>query len=270
VKNYRPLLLQELNVRLPGLTLRRLRLNRHLPEVDSLSPHTHGFVQILCYLSGRGTMTIAGCEHDIRPGSVAFLPPHVEHAFRETAGRRPLCLVLDLDLRGATKHGFALAGLNLSDTATIRQELSTLTGLRDPNAAACRLLVAAAALRVADVFLRALNLLPPRQNHIPRFVRDFDRLLRQPETADASIADLAQRLGYQPDYLNRVFKQSTGRTLGEYRNACQIERAKRLLRENALVKDVGEAMGFVDQNYFSRWFKKHTGVQPRAWRFVGA
>jgi len=269
VKNYRPLLLQELNVRLPGLTLRRLRLNRHLPEVDSLSPHAHAFVQILFYLSGRGPMTVAGREHDIRPGSVAFLPPNIEHAFRETAGRRPLCLVLDLDLRGATKHGVALIGLNLSDAAAIRHELSTLTRLRDPNAAACRLMVAAAALRVTDVFLRAMGLLPPRQNHIPRFVRDFDRLLRQPGVGDASIAELAQRLGYQPDYLNRVFKQSTGQTLGEYRNAQQVERAKRLLRENALVKDVGEALGFVDQNYFSRWFKKHTGLQPRAWRFAG-
>lgn len=177
--------------------------------------------------------------------------------------------MLDLDLRGATKHGFALAGLNLTDAAAIRNELSTLTRLRDPNATACRLMVAAAALRVTDVFLRAFQMLPPRQNHAPRIVQDFDRLLRQPGMAEASIAELARRLGYQPDYLNRVFKQSTGRTLGEYRNAQQVERAKRLLRGNALVKDVGEALGFVDQNYFSRWFKKHTGRQPRAFRFAG-
>jgi AraC-like DNA-binding protein len=270
VKNYRPLLLQELNVRLPGLTLRRLRLNRHLPEVDSLSEHSHNFVQILCYLSGRGAMRVAGEEREIRPLTVALLPPRTEHAFRETVGRRPLCLVLDLDLRGATKHGFRVAGLVLADAAAIRRELSTLIRLRDPNDSACRLMVASAALRVADVFLRTLSVLPPRQNHVPPFVRDFDRLLRRPESAEASIADLAQRLGYQTDYLNRIFKQSTGQTLGEYRNAQQVERAKRLLRENGLVKDVGEAMGFVDQNYFSRWFKKHTGMQPRAFRFAAS
>lgn len=104
MKNYRPLLLQELNVRLPGLTLRRLRLNRHLPEVDSLSPHTHGFAQILCYLSGRGTMTVVRGEHEIRPGSVAFLPAHVEHAFRETGadGRCASCSISTCAARRST------------------------------------------------------------------------------------------------------------------------------------------------------------------------
>lgn len=269
MKHYRPLLIQEVDVRLPGVRLRRLRLNRHLPEVDSLSEHAHAFSQILCYLSGRGTMTVARDRHEITPGAVALVPPHVDHAFHETSGRRPLCLVLDLELRGAAKRGFTLARLTLGDAAEVRRELATLTRLTDPNAAACRLVVAAAALRVADIFLRALGLLATQRRVEPPFVREFDRLLRrEPDAAQASVAELARRLGYQPDYLNRVFKQATGRTLGEHRSAHLLERAKRLLREREFVKDVGAELGFADHNYFSRWFRKHTGRSPRAHRLT--
>jgi AraC-like DNA-binding protein len=32
------------------------------------------------------------------------------------------------------------------------------------------------------------------------------------------------------------------------------------------VGEIAAAVGFADQNYFARWFKKHAGVQPRAYQ----
>jgi len=269
MKHYRPLLLQEMDVRLPGLHLRRLRLNRHLPEVDLLATHSHTFTQILCYLSGRGTMIAEGNAYEVGPGSVVFLPPRNEHSFRETSGRRPLCLVLDLDWRGAVKHGFAPARLGQSEAGNIRRELSELTRLPDPGDPGCRLAVASVSLRILDILLRGLDVLPPLPRQTPSFVRQFDRLLRSSEEALPPIDGLADRLGYQADHLNRLFKQATGRTLREYRDAFLVEKACRLLRENPRVGQACAALGFPDHNYFSRWFKKQTGLQPRAYALSG-
>lgn len=266
MKNYRPLLLQEMNVHLPGLRLRRLRLNRHLPEVDTLSEHSHPFAQILCYLSGRGSIIIEGRQHQIEPGTVVLLPSRCVHSFREATGRRPLCLVIDLELRGSGRKGALLARLGLSDVGMIRQDLSELMRLRDPNDANCRLPVAAAALRILDIFLRGLGILSPRQKHVPPFVRQYDRLVREPDSADKSIPELAAQLGYQPDYLNRAFRQATGQTLREYRDLLQIERAKRILLQSRSIREACDELGFADQNYFSRWFKRHTGMQPKQFR----
>lgn len=269
MKHYRPLLLQELDLRLPGLHLRRLRLNRHLPERDGLAEHTHAVTQILCYLNGRGTMITEAKSYEVGPGSVAFLPPRKEHSFRESSGRRPLCLVLDLDWRGADKHGFALTRLGQSETGNIRRELSELTRLPDPAASGCRLAVASVGLRILDILLRGLGVLPPRLRQTPSFVRQIDRLLQTHTEALIPIDRLATQLGYQADYLNRIFKQATGRTLREYRDAFLLERAGRLLRENRRVGDVCATLGFPDQNYFARWFKKHTGLTPRAYAVAG-
>ncbi|CAN5731396.1 N/A [soil metagenome] len=270
MKHYRPLLLQELDLRLPGLHARRLRLNRHLPEVDLLAEHSHPFSQILAYLSGRGTMTVAERNYEISPGSVVFLPPRCTHAFRETSGRRPLCVVLDLDYRGAVKHGFSLARLTQSEATAIKTQLSELTRLPDPNHPGCRLAVPAVVLRLLDILLRGLNLLPsPQRGQTPPFVRQFERLIRESDSPPPPIAELASKMGYQMDYLNRIFKQATGQTLREYRDALFVDRAKRLLRENTRVKDACDHLGFYDQNYFARWFKKHTGVTPRAFSLSG-
>jgi AraC family transcriptional activator of pobA len=265
VKHYRPLLLQELDVRLPGVRIRRLRLNRHLPEVDQLARHTHAFSQILCYFSGRGRMSAASREQETGPGSVAFLPPHCEHSFRETTGRRPLCLVLDLDWRGAVKRGAALGRLTQAESTEIRRELAEITRLSDPTSPSSRLLVAGVVLRILDTLLRGLGLLPARTRETPAFVRQFDRELQKAGEPLPAITDIASRMGYQTDYLNRIFKKATGQTLREYRDSRVVEKAQRLLRENRRVKEVCEILGFLDQNYFARWFRKYTGLQPRAW-----
>lgn len=262
MKHHRPLLLQEIDVRLPGLRVRRLRMNRHLPEVDKLAEHSHSFTQILCYLSGKGLITATGRTYETGAGSVAFLPPHCLHSFRETSGRRPLCLVLDVDWRGAVKHGFFLNRLSQSQAGDIKRELAGIAKVSDPGHASCRLLVAAGILRILDTLLRATNGLPTQQRETPAFVRKFERLLNQSETPLPEIAGLARRMGYQTDYLNRIFKQATGQTLREYRDALLLRKAVRLLREKPRVRQVCEELGFPDQNYFARWFKKQTGLQP--------
>jgi len=265
MKHYRPLLLQELDVRLPGLHIRRLRLNRHLPDVDTLARHAHAFAQIHYYLSGRGTMVIGKTSWEIGPGSAVFLPPRQSHGFEETAGRRPLCLVVDFDWRGAAKQGVSQARLGQGDAAIIRRELGEITRLPDPGHAESRMVVAGAVLHILDTLFRGLTILPPQKRESPALVRHFERELQSAGEPLVPIATIATRMGYQTDYLNRIFKQATGQTLREYRDALLVKKARRLLAEHRRVGEVCDRLGFSDQNYFSRWFKKYTGSQPRAY-----
>lgn len=65
------------------------------------------------------------------------------------------------------------------------------------------------------------------------------------------------------DYLNRVFKQATGKTIFNYLNELRIIKAKQFL-ENGLhsISDVAEMTGFNDVYYFSKVFKKYAGTTP--------
>jgi AraC-like DNA-binding protein len=154
----------------------------------------------------------------------------------------------------------------LSSDSAIRHELSMLTRLADPNALECRLAVGAVVLRVTDILLRELGNLPARSEQAPAFVRQYDRLLQRSSSEREAIAELAAQLGYQHDYLNRIFKQATGLTLRQYRDAHLLERARRMLRERRKIGEVAAEVGFADQNYFARWFRKYTGLQPRTYQ----
>jgi len=261
MRHYRPLLLQDLNLRLPGLRVRRLRLNRHLPETTNVRRHRHAHTQLLLYLGGNGLQRLGETQHPIRSGTLVFLPPGTAHAFRETAPRRPLCLVLDLDLRGAAKRKARLLRLTESDLTHIRHQLRALGQADSP------LRTGTLVLDVLERLLAPLNWperASPPVEEAP-VVRRARRLLRQSEHEPPPLAELARRIGYQPDYLNRLLKQTCGLTLGQLRAEQRFLRARELLREPGTVADVADALGFADQNYFARWFKRQAGVSPSQW-----
>ncbi|MCF4127718.1 helix-turn-helix transcriptional regulator [Methylobacterium sp. SyP6R] len=82
-----------------------------------------------------------------------------------------------------------------------------------------------------------------------------------------TITDIARECGLTASHFARAFRRSTGqpphRTLTEIR----IERAKALLRDEALsLSDIALACGFNDQSYFTRIFTRAVGSSPGQWR----
>lgn len=82
-----------------------------------------------------------------------------------------------------------------------------------------------------------------------------------------SLDDVAKHVHLNPAYFSTVFKQSTGSSFKEYLNMVRIEESKRLLSNtNYSVIDIAIATGFEDQSYFSKVFKKYTGLTPKQYR----
>jgi len=79
-----------------------------------------------------------------------------------------------------------------------------------------------------------------------------------------SLERLASIFGCKPAYLLRLYRKVTGRTPTQDLIRLRIEKAKRLLvgHPHIEVKQVAAAVGYVDPLYFSRVFKKETGLNP--------
>lgn len=83
-----------------------------------------------------------------------------------------------------------------------------------------------------------------------------------------SLERLASTFGCKPAYLLRLYRKVTGRTPTQDLIRLRVEKAKRLLVGHAHIeiKQVAAAVGYDDALYFSRLFKKETGVNPSAFR----
>lgn len=75
---------------------------------------------------------------------------------------------------------------------------------------------------------------------------------------------LARQFGLGPRHLSKVFKQYKNVRPTEYLLRLRMDRAKKILetKPDAMVKDVANSVGYSDPLYFSRIFKKETGLWP--------
>lgn len=82
-----------------------------------------------------------------------------------------------------------------------------------------------------------------------------------------SLNDVAEHVHLNPAYFSSIFKESCGSSFKEYLNMVRIEESKRLLSNtDYAILDIAIATGFEDQSYFSKVFKKYTGITPKQYR----
>ena len=82
-----------------------------------------------------------------------------------------------------------------------------------------------------------------------------------------SLKFFAQMCNMSASYLSNLFREETGVTLTEYINRLRIERASVWLRlSDESIAKIGERVGFLDENYFTRVFKRIKGVPPSVYR----
>lgn len=84
---------------------------------------------------------------------------------------------------------------------------------------------------------------------------------------DISMQDLAKAMNYSEAYFCKLFKQCFSKNFTSYLTEYRVKEAKKMLELPTInVKDVGQAVGYMDSNYFARVFKRITGQTPTEYR----
>ncbi|MGF2146170.1 AraC family transcriptional regulator [Vagococcus fluvialis] len=102
------------------------------------------------------------------------------------------------------------------------------------------------------------------ENQLIAFVADW---LEQNSAQAITVQEVANYFGYNKVYLSHLFSKEMGMTLTRYLQLQRIEKAKILLGNSPItIKEVAFAVGFEDEKYFSRVFKKLEHLSPVDYR----
>ena len=100
-----------------------------------------------------------------------------------------------------------------------------------------------------------------------RIVRDTMRFISDHYMKNIRLEDIVKEIYVSPCYLSNLFKKETGVNLIDYLNIYRVNIAKqRLAESNLRVYEIATQVGFQDERYFTRVFKKHTGMSPKQYR----
>lgn len=115
--------------------------------------------------------------------------------------------------------------------------------------------------------LNSINPSHKEMTYIQTVTRKAKSLIVERMSENIDMAELASSLGVSYSWFRWAFKHYTGFSPHKYLLELRIEKAKFLLKNSSeSIKTISNLLGFESPYYFSRLFKKKTGVNPRQWR----
>lgn len=95
-------------------------------------------------------------------------------------------------------------------------------------------------------------------------IKDY---IQENYSGDLTATHIANKFYVNTGYLSTLFRDKTGIKLVTYIEGIRMEKAKEFLKNSAwTITEIALETGYSDANYFSKVFKKYTGMSPRQYR----
>jgi AraC family transcriptional regulator, transcriptional activator of pobA len=243
--------------------------------------HRHDFFFILALLKGKGDHTIDFIPYKIKNHTIFFMRPGQVHQLNLKAGSKGYLIQFKKDfyLTNEKDSGLLLRkasskNIQQPDVKTFSKLYSILKEIfRESNTKDEKY----SEVINASFNIFFIELVRYQQKLEPDMdkgtVLNHDRLEDFMELLDAHIfknkqpVQYAKLLNLTPFQLNTITKTALGKTSSELINEQIILESKRyLLSTSNQIKEIAYHLGYEDTSYFIRFFKKHTGLSPEAFR----
>lgn len=257
----------------------------HLKEHQFIrEPHKHDFYIILLVTQGTGVHTIDFREYAVEPGTVFLLTPGQVHSwtlsndadgfvvfFTQAYYTReyPDRLLSDFPYFNALLYSPVIC-LTETDEAKLTPVLHMLQQEYEVDSPMRNSILS----RYLDILLMKLAQIfqPDGSATVPiakeqTLLQDLERLINLHYKEQKTVAFYADRLHVTAKHLNETCKQALGKTTKDILQYRIILEAQRLLVHSDLTSSqIAHELGYFDNTYFFRFFKKHIGCTPEQFR----
>jgi AraC-like DNA-binding protein len=183
--------------------------------------------------------------------AVKFAPSLIEDAARELHPRQPF------RFRSPSAD-------NTNAFRAIQQLVHAIALGHDPLVieSTCHEVARTVVIELAEAAVRVADPMDPVRDRRLRRAREY---LLEHSSVRPSLQTLARETGLGKSQLCALFKKGYGTSIGQYWTGWRITKAKALLLQGIPAKYVAADLGFSDEAYFSRIFRRHNGLPPGAW-----
>ncbi len=263
-------------------------ISRFAPYLEEhknmIFPHRHSFYHMVLFTKGAGTHTIDFETFAVKPSQVYFMVPGQVHSwdfegftdgyiinfstsFFQSFLLRPEYLESFPFLTGDLKAAVIdlPEDVHQSVTATFELIVNETTLTKPLATDMVRTLMLQLFITISRI--QGFTEIKGAASYNYTLLRSFQKLIEQHYTEIKHPKDYAQLLYITPNHLNALCKDLLGMQAGEViRNRILLE-AKRLLTNPQLsITDIALNLNFNDNSYFTKFFKKSTGITPEEFR----
>lgn len=233
-----------------------------IPEpIRHFGSHSHNVWEIVYYFYGTGVITVGETVVPFKPGVIVCLPPNVPHFEHSAAGFRNYHWCV-FNFYGLGKEIPIFSDNENGDYQNILSLLYREYHLKQNNWNN----ITESLLSVLYHYMLGWNAVYKVSPLVERFC---NTIVANISNSQFSIEEALNDFPVSPDHFRKIFKKELGLTPLEYLLQKRIGYSKKLLEIREInrykIKEIAKLCGFDDQYYFSRLFKKATGVSPQGY-----
>jgi len=244
--------------------------------------HQHGFIECNYIAEGCCVYEIAGVPYHLNKRNLILLDSSLPHKI--SFNHEHPCTVMGLSLSFAAENEPAAMPCMrdvLNQAQDIRHLFQTLVGaIVFPDARSLH----GDILRLAreydcrrdPFFLNSLSyhllseiarLPQTEQTSVQFYTAKAQNYIKESFYLIRNNEQIAEHIGLNVTYLERIYKKATGKTLWESVTACRLAAAEELLAQPAIpINEIDNMIGFSNRQTFYLQFKKRYGMSPSAFR----
>ncbi|MDO8318289.1 helix-turn-helix domain-containing protein [Rhodoferax sp.] len=258
---------------------------RSRPYNWKIRPHKHdALIQILYLTQGAGEVLVDHSKVRFKAPCLVLIPAQTVHGFSFsedvdgpviTAAQRPLEALVSVANTELLPHLRKPSVIPLGDVSGQAEFLMPLflAVERETHMQAAGQLTAGMALLMAICIqmarlARVNEVTPPNaDSRKSAQIEKFRSMVDVHYKEHLPISHYAEQLGISPGQLSRLCREVLGVSSIDVVNARVVHEAQRVLVYTSnSIKQLAYVLGFSDETYFCRFFRKHTGVSPREFR----